>query len=221
MVERKLEASFGAQSDTYSAQTSTGIRALALATIGVAWLFLSGTQKDPDVTVKLASHQVALLVALLLGVLSLLADVFQYVVGFLLWQRLQEVYDFLFGDLFEEPNAAKRQVLWSRANKYGFFQLILDSTGKNTQALKNNAEASRTEVEKVLTQFNPKPSQPLPPQTTTALSPARISALSEELDANRSPQSFIRAVNRFFWSKVLFAVGSAASVAIFIIFSIF
>jgi hypothetical protein len=134
-----------------SSQTSTSIRALALAVIAVSWLFLTGGHDDPSSGVNLARKEHLLLSALLAGVLALALDAAQYAITTFLWGRYIKVVESM--TTTHQIMSTDNDNTWSRANRYGLIRYLLEETGENNAELRASKAKSISRAKGLLLEY--------------------------------------------------------------------
>jgi hypothetical protein len=200
LLVSKAREQFGEQ----SSQASTSVRALALAIIAVAWLFLLGKNDDPSSALGVAKQEHLLAAAILAGVLSLGLDAMQYGVTTWLWSsyiRVLEKATSIRGLAIDDPQ------MWEHADKIGLVKYILDETGQNTAILKQRRDLSIDEVKALLSSyFEPNGDPALKEKIWNAFNRPEVPKLA--LKTNRS----------FFWLKIAsVTVGSGCIVAFIVL----
>lgn len=192
----------------FTESASTCIRALALGTIGVAWLFLD-TGDDPSKALGLASHHVWLEVALAAAVLALIFDAIQYIVGAMLYQLLATTLEEVVEHPDHRPDPARNQQSWEHASDIGFVVHILRAVNP---AAAPGARATQQDEAKDLI-------RDLHDESKSADS--GVVKTREMLARPWAPRSYVGWTRRFFWLKSFAAAVGGVSVLVFCLLVIF
>jgi hypothetical protein len=125
---RRLVDFVDSESDTYTGKTSDTVRALLMAATGIVWLLGGGTG-DPAAVLAGIGGAWTLTCALILAVIGLLFDAFQYAWASWCWPRYGRVLRSL---------VSGQEDAWAKAKRWGLNKRTIDEQGGLEQFMTNH-----------------------------------------------------------------------------------